>query len=89
MPTPRINTTTDLDVFLHEIDYRSAESFRFAREIHKPSGTIDRILTWCKTELVGVWRWQMVEMSGDHRPGRYVFYFDDARDYTAFMLKWG
>jgi hypothetical protein len=31
----------------------------------------------------------MVEMSGDHRPGRYVFYFDEPKDYTAFMLKWG
>jgi hypothetical protein len=89
MPTPRRHAETDLGIFPYEINYRSAESFRYAREIVKPAGTIDRVLPWCKTELVGTWRWQMVEMSGDHRPGRYVFYFDDARDYTAFMLKWG
>lgn len=84
-----ITRDPDLDQFLHRIDYRSAESFRLAREISKPAGMIDRILVWCKTEMVGVWRWQMVEMSGDHRPGRYIFYFDDDRDYTAFVLKWG
>lgn len=68
---------------------REKESFSFAREINKPYGTLDEIIRWCKTELVGDWRWQMVEMSSDRRPGRYIFYFDLDRDMCAFVLKWG
>lgn len=70
----------------HQI--RDKESFQFAREISKPFGQIDGILEWCKSELRDEWRWQLVEMSTDQRPGRYVFYFDSERDYFAFTLYW-
>lgn len=70
------------------INSREKESFPYAREISKPFGQIDVILAWCKTELVDDWRWQMVEMSNDLRPGRYIFYFDSERDYFAFTLYW-
>lgn len=70
----------------HQI--RDRESFRHAREITKPFGTIDAVINWCKSELEGDWRWQLIEMSSDIRPGRYTFYFDSERDFCAFTLKW-
>jgi hypothetical protein len=54
----------------------------------KPFGVIERVLDWCKSELTGEWRWQLLEVSSDHRPGRYIFYFDSERDYLAFVMKW-
>jgi hypothetical protein len=67
---------------------RSQESFPYSREITKPFGKLDHVLDWCKTELVGDWRWQLVDVSSDTRPGRYIFYFDTERDYFAFVLQW-
>jgi hypothetical protein len=67
---------------------RSQESFPYSREITKPFGKLDHVLDWCKTELVGDWRWQLVDVSSDTRPGRYVFYFDTERDFFAFVLQW-
>jgi len=67
------------------IDSRNRESFLYSREITKPFGELDRV---CKTELVGDWRWQLVDVSSDRRPGRYVFYFDSERDFFAFTLQW-
>ena len=70
------------------IDSRNRESFLYSREIAKPFGELDRVIDWCKTELVGDWRWQLVDVSSDRRPGRYVFYFDSERDFFAFTLQW-
>ena len=67
---------------------RQGESFRHARMIYKPYGELDRVLAWCRTELEDDWRWQMIEMSSDTRPGRYCFYFDSERDFVAFLLQW-
>ena len=69
-------------------EIRLGDSFNCAREINKPFGALDRVLAWCKTELTGDWRWQLVDVSTDQRPGRYIFYFDDERDYFAFTLYW-
>jgi len=69
-------------------EIRLGDSFEYAREINKPFGELDWVLAWCKTELVGEWRWQLVEVSTDQRPGRYIFYFDLNRDYFAFTLYW-
>ena len=52
------------------IDSRNRESFLYAREIAKPFGELDRVIDWCKTEIVGDWRWQLVDVSSDRRPGR-------------------
>ena len=70
------------------IDSRNRESFLYAREIAKPFGELDRVIDWCKTEMVGDWRWQLVDVSSDRRPGRYIFYFDSERDFFAFTLQW-
>ena len=67
---------------------RDRDSFKHAQEIHKPYGQIDAILDWAKTELEGEWRWQLVDLSTQWRPGRYIFYFDSEKDYFAFTLKW-
>ncbi len=67
---------------------RASESFDYAREINKPFGVIDEIITWCRAELVDEWRWQLVQASSDISPGRYIFYFDSERDVCAFSLKW-
>jgi hypothetical protein len=69
-------------------EIRKGESFKFAREIHKPYGELDRILEWCKHELTDEWRWQLIDHSTDTRPGRYIFYFDSNRDCFAFSLQW-
>lgn len=76
------------DNMVRQIDHRSRESFAFAREVTKPWGGLEPILAWCKTEVEGDWRWQLIDMSSDIRPGRYIFYFDSERDCCAFALKW-
>jgi hypothetical protein len=68
--------------------YRTKESFNHATEIIKPFGVLESILDWCKSEMVDDWRWQLVEMSSDIKPGRYIFFFDSERDCLAFVLKW-
>ena len=67
---------------------RDAVSFNHAHEIVKPFGQIELVLDWAKSALEQDWRWQLVETSSSHRPGRYIFYFDSERDYLAFVLKW-
>ena len=67
---------------------RLSESFIHAREIARPFGQIDRVIEWCKTELIGDWRWQVVATSSDRAPGRYIFYFGSDRDAAAFALFW-
>jgi len=74
-------------VVLH--NSRDKSSFAFAQEIIKPWGGLEPILEWCKKELREDWRWQMIDMSTDQRPGRYIFYFDGEKDCCAFALKWG
>jgi hypothetical protein len=67
---------------------RDQDSFNHAQEIAKPFGVLESVLDWCKEELVEEWRWQLIEVSSDDRPGRYVFYFDSERDCLAFTMKW-
>ena len=70
------------------IDQRARDSFAHAREIIKPFGELEIVLAWCKSECMQDWRWQLVDISSDIRPGRYIFYFDSERDYLAFTMKW-
>jgi hypothetical protein len=67
---------------------RDRDSFDHAQEISKAFGVIETVLNWCKSELRGDWRWQLLQMSSERQPGRYIFYFDDERDYLAFVMKW-
>jgi len=67
---------------------RHGSSFVFSKEISKPYGVIDFILTWCQQELIAEWRWEIIEQSNDICPGCYIFYFDAGRDACAFSLKW-
>ena len=70
----------------HQI--RSQDSFRHAIQISKPFGDLDHVVSWCKTQTEQEWRWQLIEVSSDQRPGRYIFYFDSDRDVFAFSLRW-
>lgn len=76
------------DEMVKNLDSRSRDSFPYRQEITKPWGTLETVLAWCKTELTADWRWQLMEMSSDRRPGKYTFYFDSERDCLAFALKW-
>jgi hypothetical protein len=67
---------------------RTKESFKYTCEISKPFGHLDHVIDWCKSELAHDWRWQLVSVSTDQRPGVYVFYFDNEQDVLAFNLKW-
>jgi hypothetical protein len=67
---------------------RDRDSFRHAQEISKEFGVLEHVLDWCKEELSAEFRWQLIEVSSDRRSGRYIFYFDDERDYLAFLMKW-
>jgi hypothetical protein len=62
--------------------------YNYVVTIIKPRGVIDTTLDWCKKELSGDWRWQLLETSNDNHPGQYIFYFDKDKDYFAFTLKW-
>ena len=67
---------------------RDKDSFCYAQEISKEFGVLEHVLDWCKEELSAEWRWQLIEVSSDRKPGRYIFYFDSERDCLAFTMKW-
>lgn len=71
----------------NHIDGRGSESFAHAQEISAIWGALEPILEWCRCSLEHEWRWQSVDF-GSSQPGRYIFYFDDERDYLAFVMKW-
>jgi hypothetical protein len=79
----------ETDLLQSPMEYmRDKDSFNYAQEIAKPFGVLEQVLDWCKKELVSEWRWQMLEISSDHKPGRYCFFFDSERDCLAFTMKW-
>ena len=82
-----VNTTT-FSVLDNLTISRPRDSFLYFCEIQKPFGVLDKIIERCKQDLVGEWRWELVNVSSDIAPGRYVFYFDSQQDYEFFMLKW-
>jgi hypothetical protein len=67
---------------------RDKDSFNHACRIQKNYGVLEQILAWSKESLIAEWRWQLVSVSSDQRPGEYIFYFDSERDYLAFVMKW-
>lgn len=77
-------------ITVHETlkEIRQAESFKYAREINKPHGVLDGVIEWCKENFSSEWRWQLIQVSSDIAPGRYIFYFDSEKEYLAFVMKW-
>lgn len=73
----------------NHINLRDRNSFQHYCQITKPFGRLDVIIDWCKTELQGDWRWELLQASTDIAPGQYGFYFDTPSDHCAFVLKWG
>lgn len=76
------------DELKKQIDWRSETSFPHSREVFLEYGQVDAVISWCREECQGDWRWQIIDTSSDIRPGRYIFYFDDEKDCCAFVLKW-
>lgn len=70
-----------------QINARSKDSFRFSETIEKPYGTLDSVLSWCRSEITNDWGWTL---GNDISASRltYIFYFDSERDIVAFRLKW-
>ena len=66
---------------------RDRDSFNHAQEIAKEFGVLEHVLDWCKEELSADWRWQLLSVSSERQPGRYIFYFDSERDDLAFVMK--
>lgn len=60
----------------------------YSRDILKPYGQLDPILSWCDRECAGKWLWRMNSSSSYNTPGQYTFYFETERDCVAFCLKW-
>jgi len=73
---------------LKELVIQSGESFDHAVEINKAYKCLEPVLDWCKSECKPGWKWQLVNTSSDVRDGRYIFFFNDEKDYLAFCLKW-
>lgn len=67
---------------------RKKESFQHSVEIQQPFGGLDAVIAWCKENTRDEWRWQLIQVSSDNLDGRYIFYFDNERDYCNFLLKW-
>ena len=78
----------DIGYNQHVYPNRQKDSFAYSCEVSKPQGIIDDILDWAKKELNFEWRWNLVSTSTDRMPGKYIFYFDNERDYLAFIMKW-
>lgn len=76
------------DLHVDNPNYRPAESFEHAIRVQRPFGWVDTAIKWCREEMQGEWRWQLVSVSTDYAPGEYIFYFDSDRDYCAFCLKY-
>ena len=69
-------------------DYEWEIAFNHAKEIARSSHELESILDWCKEACSQEWRWQLVDSSGERQLGRYIFYFNDERDFCTFILKW-
>ena len=85
------NTTLDRNAIPGTLTGLLGDEYRFnyATEIIKPSGVLDTILDWCRAEMQDAsWRWQMRSISSPAFPGHYIFYFNNERDYLAFILRW-
>ncbi len=66
---------------------REATSFAYSSPVTLEFGQLEPVLAWCRTELVGEWRWEYYPCDA---PGKwqYRFYFDSERDCLAVTLKW-
>lgn len=83
------NNTYDKHVLNTLYPVSKSESFRYALEINQPFGRLDDVLLWCKETMQrDDWRCQILNSSSAIMSGRYIFYFNDDRDFCAFKLKW-
>lgn len=81
-----MHTLANLDTLIYNKDKKLC--FAYAKDISKPFGKLQEILDWAKINCKPGWKWQLVDPPSDIRPGRYIFFFNNERDYFAFCLKW-
>lgn len=53
-----------------------------------PFGELDPVIKWSKSNLHGLWKWEMIQMPGGHAKGKYIFHFEDDKDLEVFCLRW-
>jgi hypothetical protein len=83
------NITSNPNQIIVESYLGSKHTFNYACSICKPSGVLDAVLAWCRSEMQdATWRWQMRSQSSPFENGEYIFYFNNERDYLAFILRW-
>lgn len=85
---PLTNTLVDVHGY-SAVKKDTIDVFRYYQEIEKHTGAIDDIVNWCKSEISTEWRWQLLEVSSNTKPGKYRFFFETENDYCSFLLKWG
>jgi hypothetical protein len=76
-----------------ELEYssREATSFAYSSPVTLEFGQLEPFLAWCRTELVGEWRWEYYPrdaIGNCYNKWQYRFYFDSERDCLAVTLKW-
>lgn len=54
-------------------------------DIAIPYGQLQPIIEWCQNNVVHNWQYKILNEAGSS-PGFYQFIFEDAKDYTNFML---
>lgn len=72
----------------HLANRREPATFAHCVSCTKPFGVLESVLSWCYSECVAEWGWQLIVSSSDIAPGQYNFYFDSERDAVAFSLQW-
>jgi len=82
-----MHTLSNLDNLIYDNDKYP----RFAHRVNvvRPFGQLQGILDWAKANCKPGWKWQLIDTPSDIRPGQYIFLFNDDKDYTNFLLKWG
>jgi hypothetical protein len=61
--------------------------FPFEAQAHRPFGSLEDTLKWCRSNIAGEWRWN-VETWDDNQGATYNFYFMDEFDCLTFTMRW-
>lgn len=59
--------------------------FGLSCDIAIPYGELQPVIEWCQNNVVHNWQYKVLNQAGSS-PGFYQFIFEDAKDYTNFML---
>lgn len=57
----------------------------YQANIGLPYGSLKNIIRWCRDNCIDEWGFQEVDDLAAYSPG-YIFYFENERDYVAFLV---